>query len=343
MGSDGSRDVESSNERPLLAVTCGDPCGIGPEIVLKALADESCVATARLLAIGDEGHLRRTARDLKLKWPFSSVVTEPPTGRRWERPQLLDLGNVDPSALPGQISAQAGRAAGGAIETAAALALDRTIDGVVTAPIQKQSLSLAGYEDLGHTELLARLSGVSADRVGMLFYAEPLSVALLTTHLPVKEAVKKIRTGRILRMLQLFHREWKRFFGAEPRIAVAALNPHAGEGGRFGVEESRYITPAVTAARNKKLSVAGPFPADSVFARARDGEFDLVLALYHDQATIPVKLLFGRESVNVTVGLPFVRTSVDHGTAMEIAGMGTASADSLVQAIRVGAQLAAAV
>ncbi|MDH3285949.1 MAG: 4-hydroxythreonine-4-phosphate dehydrogenase PdxA, partial [Acidobacteriota bacterium] len=249
---------------------------------------------------------------------------------------------VDQGVLPGQISAQAGRAAGESIEKAARLALDEQVDGVVTAPIQKQSLSLAGYEDSGHTELLARLSGLASDRVGMLFYAESLSVALLTTHLAVKEAVKKIRTGRIVRMLQLFDREWKRFFGEAPRIAVAALNPHAGEGGRFGVEESRYIVPAVAKARTKKLSVTGPFPADSVFARARQGEFDLVLALYHDQATIPVKLLYGQESVNVTVGLPFVRTSVDHGTAMEIAGKGTASADSLVQAVRVGARLAAA-
>jgi 4-hydroxythreonine-4-phosphate dehydrogenase len=324
--------------RPLLAVTLGDPCGIGPEVVLKAAASERAVASARLLVVGDERLLRRTARELKVRWPFSSVVTQPPVGRRWEKPQLLDLANVDESVIPGQISAQAGRAAGEYIETATRLVLEGVVDGVVTAPVHKQALSLAGYQDSGHTELLARLSGLGEESVGMLFFSDKLSVGLLTTHLPIRDALKKVRANRIVRMLRLFDREWRRFLGGQPRIAVAALNPHAGEGGRFGVEESRYVAPAVERARLEELLVWGPVPADSVFVRALAGEFDLVLALYHDQATIPIKLLSGRESVNVTVGLPFVRTSVDHGTAMDIAGKGVAEEASMVAAIRVAAR-----
>jgi 4-hydroxythreonine-4-phosphate dehydrogenase len=266
------------------------------------------------------------------------VVTRPPVGRRWEKPQLLDLANVDENVIPGQISAQAGRAAGEYIETANRLVLEGIVDGVVTAPVHKQALSLAGYQDSGHTELLARLSGLSEESVGMLFFSDKLSVGLLTTHLPIREALKKVRSNRIVRMLRLFDREWRRFLGGQPRIAVAALNPHAGEGGRFGVEESRYVAPAVERARLEELLVWGPLPADSVFVRALAGEFDLVLALYHDQATIPIKLLSGKESVNVTVGLPFVRTSVDHGTAMDIAGKGVADAASMVAAVRVAAR-----
>ncbi len=335
-GANGSK----SKARPLLAVTSGDPCGIGPEVILKALTEEKALASARLLVVGDEKRLRSTARELKLKWPFAAVVKEPPAGRRWERPQLLDLGNVPDDLLPGQITAAAGRAAGEAIERAAALALDGTVDGMVTAPIHKQALSLAGYEDSGHTEMLARISGLRPGRVGMLFVSDKLAVGLLTTHLSLREAVTKIRATRIVRMLRLFDRGWQEYFGVRPEIAVAALNPHAGEGGRFGVEEGRHIVPAIEKAKSLEISVTGPIPADSVFARALRREFDMVLALYHDQGTIPVKLAQGGASVNVTVGLPFVRTSVDHGTAMEIAGKGTAQHGSLVHAIRVAARFA---
>ncbi len=329
----------AGNGRPVLAVTVGDPCGIGPEIVLKALADERVAGVARLLVLGDEAHLRKVARDLKLKWPFGAVVSEPPSGRRWERPQLLDLANVPEGLLPGQVSAAAGRAAGEAIERAVALAMERTVDGIVTGPIHKEALSLGGYGDPGHTEMLARLSG--AKQVGMMFWAPSLAVGLLTTHLALREAIRKVRRARVARMLRLFDREWRRFFGEAPRIAVAGLNPHAGERGRFGVEELEELVPAIEEAAGKGVAATGPWPADTVFQRALAGEFDLVLALYHDQGTIPVKLVCGHEAVNVTVGLPFVRTSVDHGTAMDIAGKGVASPESLVAAIRAAARLVA--
>jgi len=329
----------AGNGRPVLAITVGDPCGIGGEVVLKALADERLAGGARLLVLGDEGHLRRVARELRLKWPFGAVVKGPPSGRRWERPQLLDLGNVPEGLLPGQVSAAAGRAAGEAIERAVALAMDGIVDGIVTGPIHKEALSLAGYTDPGHTEMLARLTGTK--QVGMMFWAPSLAVGLLTTHLSLREAIRKVRRARIVRMLRLFDREWRRFFGAPPRIAVAGLNPHAGEHGRFGVEELEELVPAIEEASDKGVGASGPWPADTIFQRALAGEFDLVLALYHDQGTIPVKVACGHEAVNVTVGLPFVRTSVDHGTAMDIAGKGVASAESLVAAVLAAARLAA--
>lgn len=325
-------------DRPMLAVTQGDPCGIGPEIILKALVDERATTAARLVVLGDENCLRSTAKELKLRWPFGLVTHSfAPEEKRGEKPILLDLQNVDPDLVPGQLSALAGRAAVESIERSVELALAGKVDGIVTAPIHKEALSLAGYSDPGHTEMLQRLSG--APRVGMLFWCGDFSVGLLTTHLSLSEAIRRIRATRVLDQLQFFDREWLKITGKRPRLAVAALNPHAGEGGRFGVEEQRHLIPAVEKARSQGLSVVGPISADSVFTKGKDGEFDIVLALYHDQATIPVKFGYGRRAVNVTLGLPFIRASVDHGTAMDIAGKGIASEKSLVQAISVGARL----
>jgi len=336
-----SRTSGETGDRPTLAITLGDPCGIGPEVVLKALANEHSIEAARLVVVGDESYLRRVARDLKLRWPFANVAKDAAGLRRTDKPQLLDLANVPPGLLPGQIAAGAGRAAGEDVEFAARLALDGAIDGIVTAPLNKEALQLAGFPDPGHTEMLARVSGTK--RVAMLFWSEGLAVALLTTHISLRGAISKVRKSRILAQLRLLDREWQRFFGSRPRIGVAALNPHAGEGNRFGQEETREIVPAISAALKKGLTVYGPVPADVVFRNAQRGEYDLVLAMYHDQATIPVKLLGGYKAVNVTVGLPFVRTSVDHGTAMDIAGKGVASDESMIQAILVAAQLARAV
>ncbi len=332
-----SKQGAGASGKALLALSCGDPCGVGPEIVLKAAASEECSALARLLVVGDEKLLRRTAREHKLKWPFAAVVEQAPEGTRWERPQLLDLKNVDPALLPGQISAQAGKASAEAIERAVALAAGGLVDGIVTAPIHKEALSLAGYSDPGHTEMLARLTG--SKQVGMLFWSEEFCVALLTTHMSMKQALRKIRAKAIADKLLFFNAQWERWFGKRPHIGVAALNPHAGEGGRFGVEEVHEIIPALERVREKGLHVDGPVPADSIFAMARAGRYDLVFSLYHDQATVPVKLVCRQRSVNVTMGLPFIRTSVDHGTAMDIAGKGIASEKSLLAAIGLAARL----
>lgn len=332
--SDSPRDAGKAT----LVLTCGDPCGVGPEIILKAVSNEDACRLARLLVVGDERQLRRIARENKLKWPFATVVKEAPDGRRWERPQLLDLANVDASLLPGQISALAGKAAGEMIETAVALVSGGKADGIVTAPIHKEALSLAGYSDPGHTEMLGRLTG--SKKVGMFFWSESLSVALLTTHLSMREALRKIRCKQVLAKLVFFDSEWERFFGKRARIALAALNPHAGEGGRFGVEETKELQPAIEMAREKGLLIDGPIPADTVFAMTMAGKYDFVFCLYHDQGTVPIKLVCRRQSVNVTFGLPFIRTSVDHGTAMDIAGKWSASPESLLAAIRLAARLA---
>jgi 4-hydroxythreonine-4-phosphate dehydrogenase len=315
----------------------GDPCGVGPEVVLKALAVDLATAAARLLVVGDEANLRQTARQLKLRWPFGAVVRDPPEDLVWDRPLLLDLANVDPALLPGQISGPAGRAAVEAIEKSVELCLTGRLDGMVTAPIHKEALSLAGYADPGHTEMLARLT--RTPRVAMLFWTEDFSVALLSTHMSLAHAIRKVRRRSVLQHLVFVEKEWRRLMGQTPRIVVAGLNPHSSEGGRFGLEEAHHIAPAIEAARAKGLSVDGPAPPDSVFQMARDGRYDLVLALYHDQGTIPVKFGYGRRAVNITLGLPFVRTSVDHGTAMDIAGKGVASEESLVQAILLAARL----
>jgi 4-hydroxythreonine-4-phosphate dehydrogenase len=325
------------NGRPQLALTIGDPCGIGPEIILKALADDRATSAARILVIGAESHFRFVARELRIRWPFAAVVRAVGPGQSFERPVLLDLSDGGASLVPGQVSAIAGRAAVEAIEEAVRLARAGVVDGIVTAPIHKEAIALAGCSDPGHTEMLQRLTGVS--RVGMLFWTEDYSVALLSTHMSLIEAIKRVRTKRILDQLLFVEREWGRMLGRPPRVAVAGLNPHSGEGGRFGVEEARYIEPAIAQARAHGLSVTGPVPPDVVFAQAKERMHDLVFALYHDQATIPVKLCYGRRAVNVTLGLPFVRTSVDHGTAMDIAGKGLADEESLVQATCLAAKL----
>lgn len=331
--------MSGTRVRPALAITCGDPCGIGPEIVLKALHQPRVQKACIPLVVGDEAWLRGVSRELKLEWPFARTVRDPRELQPIDRPQLLDLQNVERQLRPGQIAAAAGRAAGEAIEAAVALAGSGAAQAVATAPLHKESLAAAGYTDPGHTEMLQRLT--DAPEVGMVFWSTKLSVALLSTHLALKDAMRVITATRIERKLRFLDAEWQRWFGARPRIAIAALNPHAGEGGRFGLEEIRQIGPGIEGARRRGLAVAGPFPADTVFQRVRDGEFDVVLAMYHDQGTIPVKLLCGYDAVNVTLGLPFMRTSPDHGTAMEIAGRGVASEQGMVQALLVAARFAA--
>lgn len=327
----------SEPPKPRLAITVGDPCGIGPEIVLKALADPRLADAARLLVLGDEPFLRRTARALKLRWPFAAVIRGSAPVERAERPTLYDLEDVSPDLVPGQVSALAGRSALEAIDKAVVFAQEGVVEGIVTSPIHKEAIGLAGCPDPGHTEILLRRTGVP--RVAMLFWTEDFSVALLTTHMSLTEAIRSVRARRILDQLTFVEREWARHLGRRPRIAVAGLNPHSGEGGRFGTEELRHVVPAIQQARAKGLSVRGPVPPDAVFSQAREGQYDLVFALYHDQATIPVKLCYGRRAVNVTLGLPFVRTSVDHGTAMDIAGKGVADPESLVQAVLLAARL----
>ena len=314
--------------KPTLAITMGDPSGIGPEVVIKALADGAIHRICRPYIVGDGGMLERTAAELGLDNPFHGsahtvLLDQSNLPRRWKRGR--------PTKIGGRVSVRY-------VEFATNLALSGTVAGIVTGPINKKALAMAGYEDYGHTDLLARLT--NAPRVGMLFWSPKLTVSLYTIHMPLEEAIRKVNRRDVKRHLSFLEREMHRQFGSDVRIAVAGLNPHAGEDGLFGSAERKEILPAVKACRSRGMKVTGPWPPDSVFRRASEGEFDVVVALYHDQGLIPVKLIDPWGAVNVTLGLPFVRTSVDHGTAYDIAGEDRADPSSLIAAVRLAARLA---
>lgn len=287
--------------RPRIAITAGDPAGIGPEIADKA------------------------ARDPRVLDACEPVVyAEPP---------------IEPFAI-GEVSAAAGRAAYDTILRAVEDARSGRVQAIATAPINKAAFARAGIPWKGHTDLLAHLCGVS--RVAMMFHAPELNVVLATVHVPLRDVPELLTQALVEDMLALTAESLPQFGFPAPRIAVAGLNPHAGEDGLLGSEEQHVLVPAIAAARARGVNVTGPFPADTVFGRAARGEFDVVLACYHDQGLIPVKLLaFGR-AVNVTIGLPIIRTSVDHGTAFDIAGRGMADAGSMVEAVLLAARLAGA-
>ncbi|MGE5361079.1 MAG: 4-hydroxythreonine-4-phosphate dehydrogenase PdxA [Bacteroidales bacterium] len=285
---------------PPIGITCGDPAGIGPEIAAKALADPRVLAVCR---------------------------------PAYYAPR--DVGRF----VPGQLSADAGRAAVDAIVQAVADARAGRIAAVVTCPINKEALALAGMPWRGHTDLLAHLT--ESEFVAMMFYSPRLVVVLATVHVALSEVPRLLTRERLERVVALAARELPRFGVARPRLAVAGLNPHAGEHGVMGDEDDRVLRPAIEALSARGLDVRGPFPADTLFVRAMKGEFDAVVACYHDQGLIPIKMAAFGSAVNVTLGLPIIRTSVDHGTAFEIAGKGIADHGSLVEAVLLAAKLAA--
>jgi len=327
--------------RPRIGITTGDPAGIGPEVVLKAVAEEAVLAACVPVIVGDAQLLAHTARKLNLQCGYRIV-------RRGEAlpddladsadPVIFHLDNISADIEPGVESAAAGRASGEYIEAAVELCAAGQIDAISTAPINKRALFLGGYSFPGHTEFLAHLT--HSQECAMAFVAANLRIVLISTHVPLAEAIRLVERERIERVVRLTDRELRRWGISAPRIAVAALNPHGAEGGLFGVEEAAEIVPAVEACRERdRLDVRGPYSADTVFLRASRGEFDAVVACYHDQAMIPVKCLSFGEAVNVTLGLPFIRTSVDHGTAFDIAGRGLAEHSSMVAAIKLAAEL----
>ncbi len=284
--------------KPRVAITVGDPAGIGPEIAARA-ADDSRVRAA-----------------------CDPVIYAPAGG----------------AFAPGALSASAGRAAYEVVVRATEDAQAGVVQAIATAPVNKEAFDLAGLPWRGHTELLQHLTG--ARHVAMMFESEALRVVLATVHLPLADVPKALTRASLEATIVLAARELPRFGIPRPRIAVAGLNPHAGEHGLFGVEETMVIEPAVAACRGRGLDVSGPFPGDTIFYRAHRGEFDLVVACYHDQGLIPVKLLAFGSAVNVTLGLPIVRTSVDHGTAFDIAGKGQADPSSMIAAVLLAAKLA---
>jgi 4-hydroxythreonine-4-phosphate dehydrogenase len=339
-----------------IAITLGDPAGIGPEIIVKAFRDAGADMHGCFVA-GDEAVLRRAAQcvagDAGLSLPLALI--EAPAQALHLPPRCLGFMQIaQPSALPafGQVSAQAGAMAAQCVVWAARAALRGEIAALVTAPLHKEALAAAGVAFPGHTEMLqseaAAFLGLalSALPVRMMLANEQLRTVLVSIHLSLREAIAAVRTDTVAQTLQITHEAVSRMLRRAPRIAVAGLNPHAGEGGLFGREEIEIIAPAIAAARALGLDVHGPLAPDTVFMRARNGpgktgEFDVVVAMYHDQGLIPVKYLGVEQGVNVTLGLPLVRTSPDHGTAFDIAGSGTADAASLIAAIRMARGLSA--
>jgi 4-hydroxythreonine-4-phosphate dehydrogenase len=316
----------------------GDPAGIGPEVVLKAVAEDDVRRACAPIIIGDAQLLAHTARTLDLQCGYDIVRRGEPLPEKFHGPLIYHLDNISGHIEPGIESGAAGKAAAAYIEAAVELCAAGATDAIATAPINKRALFLGGYSFPGHTEFLAHLTG--AEEYAMAFVAANLRIVLLSTHVPLSEAIRLVERDRLVRVINLAHRELRRWGIERPRLAVAALNPHGAEGGLFGVEEASEIVPAVEAFRGTpEMNVQGPFSADTIFLRAARGEFDAVISCYHDQAMIPVKCLSFGEAVNVTLGLPFIRTSVDHGTAFDIAGKGIAEHSSMMAAIMLAADL----
>ena len=328
-----------NDPQPLIAITMGDPRGIGPEVVVKALAQDALYRVCSPLILGDRNILQRTVEALSLGLRVVQVGEGVPPELSAGVLPVLSLSSLPPGISPGEIPAGEGsRASFTYVEKAGRMALEGKVDAMVTAPVSKEAISRAGIPFQGHTEYLARMAGTK-DFV-MMLAGENLKVALVTTHLPLSGVSKALSEEKIFSVIEVTGRGLVEYFGIKaPRLAVAALNPHAGEGGLFGKEE-RVISRAVQRAAGRGLAVSGPWPADSLFHRAKLGEFDAVVAMYHDQGLIPLKLLHFDTAVNVTLGLPFIRTSVDHGVAYDIAGRGVASSRSMEEAIRLAAEMA---
>lgn len=327
------------SDPPLIGVTMGDPAGIGPEIVLKAV--QTLESGLRLVVLGDLSVLAETAQRLELPLRPVSWSVPQPYPPDPEVVPVIPLSRLPAQhQMPGRPTPAGGEASYRYVEAGVGLARDTAIQALVTAPISKAMWRAAGRDYPGHTELLAGLT--HSPDVRMMLAGSRLRVVLVTTHIPFTQVAAALSSRRIVTTLVLTARHLSRFHGlSRPRLAVAGLNPHAGEGGAFGDEEDRLISPAVRRAAEQGLSVVGPLPADSVFVRAVNGEFDAVICQYHDQGLIPLKLLSWTDGVNVTIGLPIIRTSPDHGTAFDIAGRGTADPRSLQAAIRLASHMIA--
>jgi 4-hydroxythreonine-4-phosphate dehydrogenase len=331
-------------ERPIVAITMGDPAGVGPEVAVKALARHDVGARCRPLLVGDSDVMRRAVELVGARLVLHPVTEVAAARFEPDACDVLDLDNVDATALqPGEVTAAAGRASVAYVRTAAELALRGQVGAIATAPINKAALRAAGIPYIGHTELLTDLvSDDSADgrSVTTMLATPGLRVVHVTRHVPLANVAAQITQERVLNTIRVTQKGLRQMGMGQPRLAVAALNPHGGDEGLIGTEEIEQIGPAVEAAKGEGIDAHGPIPADSVFFRAIAGEFDAVVAMYHDQGHIPIKTHDFARSVTVTLGLPIVRTSVDHGTAFDIAWRGEADETSMVEAIRLAATLA---
>lgn len=319
----------SVTTKPRIAITIGDAAGIGPEIVLKSISNPELTTKFNCTIIGDAAHLRSVASRLGLD------------EKVFENVNIEDLDNLPTKFKIGVDAPEIGRASAEYIVRAVELWKNGKIDALATAPISKRAIRLGGYDFPGHTEFLANLT--DTNQFAMSFFAGNLRVSLLSTHLPLRDAIGMVKRDALVDLIMFTSSNMNRLLRREAKIAVAGLNPHASEGGLFGFEETEEIIPAIEHCIRSGINVTGPYSADTIFYRCAKGEFDVVVALYHDQATIPVKSLAFNSGVNVTLGLPLVRTSVDHGTAFDIAGRGIADPSSMSAAISLAGELSSPV
>jgi 4-hydroxythreonine-4-phosphate dehydrogenase len=326
----------------IIGNTHGDPASIGPENILKALAvRRPYYDHCRPLVIADQRVLEKSAQQLCISARFNTVTTPSEARGKPGLIDVLDLQNADPDSFtPGQVSAAAGKAAVEYIIRATELAVAGEIAAIVTAPINKEAINLGGYHYAGPTELLADLT--HATDVSMMLVSSKLRVLHVSTHVALSEAIARVKTARVLKVIRMADQACKMLGIRAPRVAVAGLNPHAGENGLFGNQEIDEIMPAIEAACAEGIDASGPWPGDTVFLQTVNGRYDVVIAMYHDQGHIPMKLLGFDEGVNVSIGLPIIRTSFDHGTAFDIVGQGIASETSLIAALDVAVQMVAA-
>ncbi len=331
----------ATKERPVVALTMGDPAGIGPEIVAKYVAGPR-KSDLTLVVVGEQQLLEGTARRLKLNFPNLNVITRP--SRDKFAPDAVNLASLKvrsrKDVQPGKPNAKTGRAAMSFVEKATDLVLLNEVDAIATAPISKKAINDAGYYFAGHTDYFADRTNTS--KYAMCFLGDNWRVALVTTHRALRKVHAKVKLARVIRTIFLFD-EFLRAIGVKtPRIVVTGLNPHAGEAGLLGTEELGEIEPAVGACRAQGITVDGPVSAEAAFINHLDNKYDGVVAMYHDQGLVPLKVLAPHRTVNVTLGLPFVRTSVGHGAGFDIAGRGVAKVDSLRNAVNLAAKLARA-
>jgi 4-hydroxythreonine-4-phosphate dehydrogenase len=324
--------------KPLIVITMGDPAGIGPEIIAKAIDSGELFPVCKPVVIGDASVMKKLIDEMGLSLtvrPLASLAEADPAQDRLD---MLDLGQVDISRHKwGAPDASSGRAVVEYIKKAVELTMKGEAAAIVTAPISKEMMNAAGHHYAGHTELLADLT--DSKEYGMMFVGGGLRVILVTIHMALKDVPRRITTGAVLKTLRLAHKAMRSFGIENPHIGVAALNPHAGEGKLFGTEEWDTILPAVIKAREEGIRASDPVPADTLFYKTRNNYYDIAVAMYHDQGLAPLKMLAFGNAVNVTVGLPIIRTSVDHGTAYDIAGRGCADPTSLLEAVKLAVKM----
>ncbi|KUG25073.1 4-hydroxythreonine-4-phosphate dehydrogenase [hydrocarbon metagenome] len=337
------------NNKPIIGITMGDPSSIGPEITVKTLNHKKVHEICYPVIVGDAKVIEKAVSDLKLNKKVKRIKDINEAEYFFDTINVFDLDLVDVDKLKiGQVSKESGEAAFQSVKKVIELALNKDVDATVTGPLHKESINLAGHKFSGHTEIYAHYTNTK--KYAMLLVEEDLRVIHVSTHVSLRQACDAVKKDRIIEVTELINDACKQFGIESPRIAVAALNPHAGDGGLFGDEEIKEIIPAIKELKKKGINAEGPYPADTLFAIAKGGTFDGCVAMYHDQGHIPFKLVgfnWDKETnkmksvrgVNITLGLPIIRTSVDHGTAFEIAGKGIASEDAMVLAIEYAVQM----